>query len=79
MAVIGASTVVLSSPSSDGVPPLTADALMQALTQRPFVIFSIVYGASAIILGGLSEGQIGKRIVVVDVGLCAIFGEPRDV
>lgn len=74
LAVIGASTVVLSSPSSDRVPPLTADALVEAITQRSFVIFSIVYAASAIILGGLSEGRIGRQIVLVDVGLCAIFG-----
>ncbi|KAL4075995.1 magnesium transporter NIPA-domain-containing protein [Scleroderma yunnanense] len=74
LAVIGASTVVLSSPSSDGVPPLTPDALLEAITQRSFVIFSIVYAALAIVLGGLSEGHIGRQVVVVDVGLCAVFG-----
>ncbi|KAG1715953.1 hypothetical protein ID866_1242 [Astraeus odoratus] len=75
LAVVGASTVVLSSPSSDGAtPPLTPSALLEAITQRSFVIFSIVYAVCAIILGGLSEGPVGKRIVVVDVGLCAIFG-----
>ncbi|KAG9317616.1 magnesium transporter NIPA-domain-containing protein [Chiua virens] len=75
LAIIGATTVVLSTPSSDSPPPvLTSDALIAAITQRPFVIFSIVYLVLAIILCGLSEGSIGKRLVVVDVGLCALFG-----
>ncbi|KAH7931387.1 DUF803-domain-containing protein [Leucogyrophana mollusca] len=75
LAVIGATTVVLSTPSSDGSPPtLTPDALIKALSQRAFVIFSIIYLVSAVILGGLSEGSAGRHIVVVDVGLCAIFG-----
>ncbi|KAH7887889.1 magnesium transporter NIPA-domain-containing protein [Phlebopus sp. FC_14] len=75
LAVIGATTVVLSSPSPDGAPPpLTQDALIDAITQRSFIIFSIVYLALAVILAGLSESRAGKRLVVVDVGLCAIFG-----
>ncbi|KAF8138656.1 magnesium transporter NIPA-domain-containing protein [Boletus edulis] len=76
LAVIGATTVVLSSPSSDGPPPvLTPDALVEAVTQRPFVIFSIVYLVAAAILGCLSQGSLGRRVVVVDVGLCALFGK----
>ncbi|KAF9222071.1 DUF803-domain-containing protein [Gyrodon lividus] len=75
LAVIGATTVVLSSPSSDGAPPpLTPEALIKAITQRSFMVFSIVYLVCAVILGGLSEGSLGRRIVVIDVGLCAIFG-----
>lgn len=75
LAIIGATTVVLSSPSSGGEPPvLTPEALVEAITQRPFVIFSIIYLVSAIILAGLSEGSIGRRVVVIDVGICAIFG-----
>lgn len=75
LAIIGATTVVLSSPSSGGEPPvLTPEALVEAITQRPFVIFSIVYLVSAVILCGLSEGSIGRRVVVIDVGICAIFG-----
>lgn len=30
---------------------------------------------AAIILAALSEGEYGRRFVVVDVGLCALFGE----
>ncbi|KIO12804.1 hypothetical protein M404DRAFT_993776 [Pisolithus tinctorius Marx 270] len=75
LAIMGASTVVLSSPSSDGAaPPLTEHELLKAISQQSFMIFSIIYLALAIILGGISEGPIGKQIVIVDVGLCAIFG-----
>lgn len=74
-AMIGAITVVLSTPSSDeGPPPLTPDALIAAISQRSFVVFSIIYLVGAVVLAGLSEGGLGRRIVVVDVGLCAIFG-----
>lgn len=74
-AMIGAITVVLSTPSSDeGPPPLTPDALIAAISQRSFVVFTIIYLVGAVVLVGLSEGGFGRRIVVVDVGLCAIFG-----
>ncbi|OJA20911.1 hypothetical protein AZE42_00896 [Rhizopogon vesiculosus] len=75
LAMIGAITVVLSTPSSDdSVPPLTPDGLIAAISQRSFIIFSIIYIVGAVILAGLSEGSLGRRVVVVDVGLCAIFG-----
>ncbi|KAG2158827.1 magnesium transporter NIPA-domain-containing protein [Suillus bovinus] len=74
-AMIGAITVVLSTPSTDGgPPPLTPDALIAAISQRSFVVFTIIYLVGAVVLAGLSEGGFGRRIVVVDVGLCAIFG-----
>ncbi|KIK48725.1 hypothetical protein CY34DRAFT_797875 [Suillus luteus UH-Slu-Lm8-n1] len=74
-AMIGAITVVLSTPSPDeGPPPLTPDALIAAISQRSFVVFTIIYLVGAVVLAGLSEGGFGRRIVVVDVGLCAIFG-----
>ncbi|KAN0097300.1 Magnesium transporter NIPA domain containing protein [Tylopilus felleus] len=75
LAIIGATTVVFSSPSSDGPPPvLTPDALIKAISQRSFVIFSIIYLVAAVILACLSEGSLGRRVVVIDVGLCAVFG-----
>lgn len=74
-AMIGAITVVLSTPSPDeSPPPLTPDALIAAISQRSFVVFTIICLVGAVILAGLSEGGFGRRIVVVDVGLCAIFG-----
>lgn len=74
-AMIGAITVVLSTPSPDeNPPPLTPDALIAAISQRSFVVFTIIYLVWAVVLAGLSEGGFGRRIVVVDVGLCAIFG-----
>lgn len=75
--MIGAITVVLSTPSTDGgpPPPLTPEALIAAISQRSFVVFTIIYLVGAVVLAGLSEGGFGRRIVVVDVGLCAIFGE----
>lgn len=74
--MIGAITVVLSTPSPDeSPPPLTPDALIAAISQRSFVVFTIIYLVWAVVLAGLSEGGFGRRIVVVDVGLCAIFGE----
>ncbi|EGO27484.1 hypothetical protein SERLADRAFT_446715 [Serpula lacrymans var. lacrymans S7.9] len=75
LAVIGATTVVLSTPSPDGTPPpLTPDALLVAISQRAFQVFCIVYLVGAVILGVLSEGAIGRKVVLVDIGLCAIFG-----
>ncbi|KAG1753876.1 magnesium transporter NIPA-domain-containing protein [Suillus paluster] len=75
LAIVGAITVVLSTPSSDdGPPPLTPDALIIAISQRSFVIFTIIYLVGAVILAGLSEGSLGRRVAVVDIGLCAIFG-----
>ncbi|KAG2013409.1 DUF803 domain membrane protein [Coprinopsis cinerea AmutBmut pab1-1] len=72
IAVIGAVTVVLASNASDT--RLDADRLMQAIRQIPFLVFSAVYAVGAIILATLSQGSLGRRYVVIDVGLCALFG-----
>lgn len=73
VAVVGAVTVVLSANTSDT--QLDTDALIRAISQRPFVIYSVVYIMGGVILSGLSEGGVGRKYVFVDVGLCAIFGE----
>ena len=65
-------TVVFSANTSDT--RLSPDALIEAITRRPFVIYSTVYAVGIVILSGLSEGSFGKRVVYVDVGLCALFG-----
>ena len=72
LAIIGAVTVVLSSNASDA--PLSLEKLLQAISQRVFLVFAVVYAIGAFILMGLSEGSAGRRWVLVDVGLCALFG-----
>ena len=53
---------------------LDRDALIDAVTQRPFIVYSIVYIAGVFILTGLSASKYGRDWVFVDVGLCALFG-----
>ncbi|KAH9843962.1 DUF803-domain-containing protein [Rhodofomes roseus] len=72
IAVMGAVTVVLSANPSDV--RLGPDALVHAITQRPFVIYAAIYIAGAAILSIFSERGTGKRYVYIDVGLCALFG-----
>lgn len=69
---MGAITVVLSSNTSNS--RLGPDALLGAISQRPFLVYSCIYVAGASVLATLSEGEIGKTWVFVDVGLCALFG-----
>jgi hypothetical protein len=72
IAIIGAVTVVLASNASDV--RLDPDALVRAICQTPFIIYSCIYICGAIILATLSHGNIGRQWVFVDVGLCALFG-----
>ncbi|KAJ7507575.1 DUF803-domain-containing protein [Mycena galericulata] len=72
IAVVGAVTVVLASNASDT--RLDPDALLVAISQIPFIVYSCVYVVGIIILSILSEGSAGKQWVFVDVGLCALFG-----
>jgi hypothetical protein len=77
IAIIGAVTVVLSCDTSDV--RLDPDALIQAISQKSFILFSCVYIAGAIVLAALSEARIGRNWVFVDVGICALFGEKSSV
>ncbi|KAJ7283838.1 magnesium transporter NIPA-domain-containing protein [Mycena rebaudengoi] len=72
IAVIGAVTVVLASNASDT--RLDPDALLIAISQPAFIVYSGVYVAGIIVLSVLSEGKVGKQWVFVDVGVCALFG-----
>jgi hypothetical protein len=72
IAIIGAVTVVLSANTSDV--RLDPDALVHAISQRSFIVFSCVYIVGAIFLAALSEGKTSRDWVFVDVGLCALFG-----
>ncbi|KAI0068905.1 DUF803-domain-containing protein [Artomyces pyxidatus] len=72
IAIIGAVTVVLSSNTSDK--RLSPDEIKAAVSQRVFVVYSIVYASGVVILAGLSEGPVGRMFVLVDLGLCSLFG-----
>lgn len=65
--------MVLSANPSDT--RLDPEGLIKAITTRPFEIYAITYVAGIVVLSGLSEGLAGKRLVYVDVGLCALFGQ----
>ncbi|KAJ7667844.1 DUF803-domain-containing protein [Mycena polygramma] len=72
IAVIGAATVVLASNASDT--RLDPDALLVAISQLPFIVYTCVYAVGMVVLSILSERKAGKQYVFVDVGLCALFG-----
>ncbi|KAF8743816.1 hypothetical protein AX14_000226 [Amanita brunnescens Koide BX004] len=72
LAIIGAVTVVLASNGSDS--KMDPDTLRRAVTRLPFIIYSGVYAAGALVLATLSHGKAGQTWVFVDIGLCALFG-----
>lgn len=72
LAILGAVTVVLSANPSDV--RLNPDGLIRAISQRPFVILSVVYVLGATILVSLSSRRVGQEVVYVDIGACALFG-----
>ncbi|KAL5530191.1 hypothetical protein ACEPAF_6448 [Sanghuangporus sanghuang] len=72
LAILGAITVVLSASSSDR--RLDPDALIHAITQRPFIVLAAVYAGGAAVLVSLSSQRLGREHVWVDVGACALFG-----
>ena len=69
---MGAVTVVLSASSSDK--RLDPQGLIQAITQRAFIVLAIVYAVGAAILVTLSSRKVGREHVFIDVGACALFG-----
>lgn len=72
IAILGAVTVVFSANTSDT--RLDRGALIEAIAQKPFIIYSIIYIVGAFVLTGLSASKRGRDWVFVDVGLCALFG-----
>lgn len=72
IAIIGAVTVVIATNPSEA--HLDPETLLQAVAQKAFIIYSCVYILGAITLAGLSESDVGRRWVFVDVGMCALFG-----
>lgn len=57
---------------------LSPSGLIKALSQRAFLVYSLVYVIAAVVLAGLSRGRLGRQYVFVDVGLCALFGMSSD-
>lgn len=55
---------------------LDPDALIDAITRTVFVVYSIICVVLAITLAILSNRPIGQELVWIDLGLCALFGEP---
>ncbi|KZO98033.1 DUF803-domain-containing protein [Calocera viscosa TUFC12733] len=72
LAIIGAVTVVASCDSKDI--RFSPDGLIKAILQPLFVAYTIIYIISGSTLVYLSNREYGKKHVLVDVGLCAIFG-----
>jgi len=72
ISIIGAVTVVLSSNASDT--RLNPGGLVHAISQTPFIIYACIYAVGALVLAFLSPTSYGKQHVLVDVGLCALFG-----
>ncbi|KAL0070902.1 hypothetical protein AAF712_002123 [Marasmius tenuissimus] len=72
IAIIGAVTVVLASNASSG--RLSPDELVKAISQIPFLVYSCLYLVGIAVLATLSEGPLGQEWVLIDVGLCALFG-----
>ncbi|KAJ3988123.1 magnesium transporter NIPA-domain-containing protein [Lentinula detonsa] len=72
IAIIGAVTVVLSSNASNG--RLNPAALVRAISQTPFIVYTCIYAVGAMILASLSQSSYGQRYALVDIGLCALFG-----
>lgn len=55
------------------------DALIDALSQRTFLIYSGVTAFGIIVLAFFSDRPVGREYVWIDLGLCALFGEIKTV
>jgi len=53
---------------------LDPDQLLQAITQIPFIVYTILTLLALIGLMILSESQYGERLIGIDIGVCALFG-----
>ncbi|KZT62885.1 DUF803-domain-containing protein [Calocera cornea HHB12733] len=72
LAIIGAVTVVASSESNDI--RFSPEGLLKAILQPGFIAYTIIYIISGSCLIYLSNKEFGKKHVLVDMGLCALFG-----
>jgi hypothetical protein len=53
---------------------LDPDQLLHAITQIPFIVYTILTLLSLIGLMILSESKYGERLIGIDIGVCALFG-----
>ncbi|GAA93742.1 uncharacterized protein L969DRAFT_42854 [Mixia osmundae IAM 14324] len=72
MSVIGVSTVVISSQSSEQ--KLSPDELKRAIRGVGFIVYAIVSLVLIGILSFLSTRPVADRWIIIDVGLCALIG-----
>ena len=72
IAIIGAVTVVLATNASNV--RLNPEALVRAISQPAFIAYACTYVVGAVVLASLSQSEVGRQYVFVDIGLCAIFG-----
>nr|XP_031858329.1 uncharacterized protein CI109_006300 [Kwoniella shandongensis]KAA5525401.1 hypothetical protein CI109_006300 [Kwoniella shandongensis] len=72
LAIIGAVTVVWSSNSAN--PRLDPPQLLTALSRLPFVLYTILNFLLLSLFLFLSSTSHGQRYIVIDVGICALFG-----
>lgn len=73
LAILGAVTVVFSSKQNDA--RLGPNALREAIKRTEFVAYVCIAVICALLLAFASHTRVGDRWVLVDVGVCAIFGE----
>lgn len=72
LAIVGAVTVVFSSKQND--PTLTPDQLLQAILRTEFIVYVCIVVALIALLVWASSTSWGDRYIMVDVGVCALFG-----
>ncbi|WWC95670.1 hypothetical protein V866_002535 [Kwoniella sp. B9012] len=72
LAIIGAITVVWSSNGSN--PRLNPSQLIAALKRLPFIIYTLITVLLLITLIILSNTSYGHRYLLVDIGVCTLFG-----
>ncbi len=72
LAIIGAVTVVFSSKQNDE--RLSPDTLLAAIKRLEFVIYAAVSAGVGVLLALASTTRAGDKFVIIDVGVCAVFG-----
>ena len=72
LAIIGAVTVVFSSKQDDE--RLSPGSLWKAIKRTEFIVYASISAGVAVLLAIASTSRAGDKIVLIDVGICAVFG-----